>query len=75
MNIGMERPLRLEPNEPNHIQIIVDDTIMTIYVNGVALNARVYRHFGDSLEVFVTDGALKLSSTRIARGLKKERDN
>ena len=75
MNIGMERPLRLEPNEPNHIQIIVDDTIMTIYVNGVALNARVYRHFGDSLEVFVTDGALKLSNTRIARGLKKERDN
>lgn len=75
MNIGMERPLRLESDSPIHVRIIVDDTIMTIYVNGVALNARVYRHFGDSLEAFVSDGTLHLSNIRIARGLKEEGNN
>ena len=43
MNIGLERPIELVAGREYHIQLIVDDTIATLYVNGVALNARMYR--------------------------------
>ena len=49
---------------------IVDDTIATIYVNGVALNARMYQKPGESLAFNVTDGRLKIKNVTIARGLK-----
>ena len=35
-NIGLERPIRLEAGKKYHIQMILDDTIATIYVDGVA---------------------------------------
>ena len=39
-NIGLERPIDLIPGKKYNIRMIVDDTIATIYVDGVALNAR-----------------------------------
>lgn len=69
MNIGLERPIELNPGETYHIQIIFDDDIATLYVNGVALNTRAYEKPGDSLGIFVTDGTLEVRNASVARGL------
>ena len=45
-NIGLERPIDLIPGKKYNIHMIVDDTIATIYVDGVALNARAYKRPG-----------------------------
>lgn len=71
MNIGLERPIRLEPDTVYHMQLVVDDTIATLYVDGVALNARVYRHYGDGLSMFVTEGSIKVSGISISNTLKE----
>ena len=71
MNIGLERPIELVAGREYHIQLIVDDTIATLYVNGVALNARMYQHPGDALSMFVTDGTLTVTNATISRGLKE----
>lgn len=70
MNIGLERPITLNPGENYHVQMILDDTIVTLYVNGVALNSRIYEKPGDALSVFVTDGTLELKNVSIAKGLR-----
>jgi beta-fructofuranosidase len=62
MNKGLERPLLLEANRLYHIQIIVDDTIATLYVDGVALNTRLYAKAGQALAVYIVDGTLTLES-------------
>lgn len=69
MNIGLERPITLAAEETCHFQLILDDTIATLYVNGVALNVRMYEKPGDSLSFFATDGTVKLKNISIARGL------
>ena len=56
MNIGLERPIGLEAGHTYHIRLVVDDTIGTLYVDGVALNVRMYERPGESLGVFATDG-------------------
>ncbi|MCO6559292.1 MAG: DUF4975 domain-containing protein [Bifidobacterium sp.] len=71
MNIGVERPIALEAGRTYHIQVVVDDTIATIYVDGVALNARMYQKPGDDLSMFVTDGSLKIANASVARGIKE----
>jgi len=70
MNRGLERPMRLEANRKYNIQIIVDDTIATIYVDGVALNARMYAKAGQALAIYVVDGKLTLEGAVIESGLK-----
>ena len=69
MNIGLERPITLGAGETYHVQMILDDTIVTLYVNGVALNSRIYEKPGDALSVFVTDGTMEIRNISIARGL------
>ncbi|WEV73909.1 glycoside hydrolase family 32 protein [Bifidobacterium sp. ESL0798] len=71
MNIGVERPIQLEAGKTYHVQVVVDDTIATIYVDGVALNARMYQKPGDDLTMFVTDGSLKITNASVARGIKE----
>ncbi|WEV58909.1 glycoside hydrolase family 32 protein [Bifidobacterium sp. ESL0728] len=71
MNIGVERPIQFEAGKTYHIQVVVDDTIATIYVDGVALNARMYQKPGDDLSMFVTDGSLKITNASVARGIKE----
>lgn len=51
--------------------MIVDDTIATIYVDGVALNARAYKRPGESLSLFVSEGSLKVTNCKVTTGLKK----
>ena len=50
--------------------MILDDTIATIYVDGVALNSRFYQKFGQSLGLFVTDGTLTVKNAGLSRTLK-----
>ena len=70
-NMGLERPIRLEAEKTYHIQIIADDSIATLYVDGIALNTRMYGHFGDGICISVVDGAAEFSGMSIARELKK----
>ena len=67
-NIGLERPIRLEAGKKYHIQS--DDTIATIYVDGVALNTRFYQKFGQSLSLFVTDGTLTVTNAGLSKTIK-----
>ena len=69
-NIGLERPLKLIPGKKYNIRMIVDDTIATIYVDGVALNARAYKKPGETLSLFASEGTLKVSNCSVVKGLK-----
>lgn len=70
MNKGLERPLQLEAGQTHRIQLIVDGTIATLYVDGVALNARMYAKAGESLAIYVVDGTLSVEHAALATNLK-----
>lgn len=70
MNKGLDRPIQLNAGENYNIRLIVDDTIATLYVNGVALNTRMYKRPGTSLGLYVVDGTLTISNATVAKGLK-----
>lgn len=67
MNLGLERPIALEPGTTYHVKLILDETIATLYVNGVALNTRLYECPGDSLSVFAENGKITVKNISIAR--------
>jgi beta-fructofuranosidase len=48
----------------------VDDTIATLYVDGVALNTRLYAKAGQALAVYVVDGTLTVENAVLAAGLQ-----
>ena len=48
MNRRLERPVRLAPMQKYRLQVICDDTIATIYIDGVALNTRMYARPGQA---------------------------
>lgn len=70
MNRGLERPIHLEANRPYRLQIIADDTIATIYLDGVALNTRMYAKAGQALTLYGVDGALTVEDAAIETELK-----
>ena len=65
-NIGLERPIVLNAGEEYHIQLIVDNDIATLYVNGTALNVRLCDRPGNAFSITVTDGAIKTRGTKIS---------
>lgn len=65
-NMGLERPIAIEPGKKMHIQIIVDDSIATLYVDGVALNTRLYMHPGAGICVSVVDGSAHFTNMSLA---------
>ena len=65
-NMGLERLIRLVPGKKYHVQIIVDDTIATLYVDGVALNTRMYTNSGEGICLGVTDGSAVFENQSIA---------
>ncbi|MBS4206584.1 GH32 C-terminal domain-containing protein [Bacillus sp. FJAT-50079] len=67
---GLERLIQLKGNKEYNIQIIVDGTIATLYVDGVALNVRMYSKPGSSLGIHVVDGDLEIKNTSIEKSLK-----
>jgi len=70
MNKGLERPLRLVADRTYRIQIIVDGSIATLYVEGVALNTRIYAKAGQALAIYVVDGKLRVENGLLETGLK-----
>lgn len=71
MNKGLERPIYLDVNKEYNLRLIVDDTISTLYIDGVALNARIYKKFGDAIALTVTYGAITTSNTTISKTLNR----
>jgi beta-fructofuranosidase len=70
MNRGLERPIRLEAKRKYKLQIICDDTIATIYIDGIGLNTRMYAKAGQALAVYVVDGRLNLEDAVLETGLR-----
>ena len=56
----------LDSGKKYHVQIIVDDTIATLYVDGVALNTRMYTNSGEGICLGVTDGSAVFENQSIA---------
>ena len=65
-NMGLECLIRLVAGRKYHVQIIVDDTIATLYVDGVALNTRMYTNSGEGICLGVTDGSAVFENQSIA---------
>ena len=59
----------MEAGKKYNIRIIVDDTIATIYVDGVALNARVYTKPGNDIGIFVSEGDVCVENCSISSKL------
>lgn len=72
MDKGLWRPVWLESGRSYHLQLIVDDNILVLYLDGTALTTRVCEKFGYSLAVTVTNGELKLSNIALAKGLREQ---
>lgn len=54
----MERPVQLSPDQPVHIRVIVEDSIILAYVNDeVALSTRGYEHQSGNYGLFVSEGS------------------
>nr|WP_272944073.1 family 43 glycosylhydrolase [Actinopolymorpha alba] len=70
-NKGLERPITLTPERDYTITVIVDNSIATLYVDGVALNARAYDRPGRTIALDVIDGALEISRAEIRKGLRQ----
>ncbi len=69
-NKGLDRPLALRSGTDYTLELIVDDTIATVYIDGVALNSRMYSKAGTSLAVQVVDGELAIDDASVQRGLR-----
>ncbi|MGW0229261.1 glycosyl hydrolase family 32 [Actinopolymorpha singaporensis] len=65
-NRGSERPFTVEPGRGYDIDVVVDGTIATLYVDGVALNVRAYDRPGRYLSVDVVDGTVTLARAELA---------
>ena len=65
-NLGLERPIELNPKEQYQIRFIVDHDIAVLYVNGIALSSRICSRPGNFISFTVTDGELKAEHIRMS---------
>ena len=65
-NNGLSRPIQLEAHKEYSIRLICDDTISVLYINGVALSARMYETLKRSLSLFAENGTLSVSNISLA---------
>lgn len=68
-NRGLSRPFALEAGDGCEVEVVVDDTIATLYVDGVALNVRMYDKPGAKLGLSVIDGSATIESAELITGL------
>lgn len=59
---GLERECHLESGKTYHVQLIVDDDMSVLYVDGVALSARMYAKPGKAISISVTEGNLRVDN-------------
>ena len=67
---GLERPIHLEAGRKYHARLIVDDSIVIMYIDGVSLIARMHAKAGCDLSAYVIDGSLKIENITIAKSLR-----
>lgn len=68
---GLERPVQLVPGTQYNLMLIVDEEICVLYVNGVALSARMYNKPGKSIVVYVNNGEVEILSARLYQNIMK----
>lgn len=74
-NKGLDRPIGLAPDTDHHITLLVDDTIATLYVDGVALSARGYTRPGRGIAMQALGGTLEVLDATIAHPRTVEVDH
>jgi beta-fructofuranosidase len=67
---GLNRPLHLEANEAYNLKLVGDGSLLTLYIEGTALNVRGYTSFGSGVTVAVNDGAIKVTDIRYSDKLE-----
>ena len=70
-NKGLTRPVWLKPDQVYTLQVIVDDDIATLYIDGVALNTRMYNCKGNAISLYMVDGTLEVLSASISTDIKR----
>ncbi|BBM18411.1 beta-fructofuranosidase [Enterococcus avium] len=56
MNIGLERKIALFPDTDYKAEVLIDDTIAVITIDGITLSCRVEKNNADAFSVAVIDG-------------------
>ena len=69
MNRGLDRPLD-NMAETHHASLIVDDDIAVLYIDGIALNARMAEKPGREIKFYVQNGELEVSNIKYCEVLK-----
>ena len=67
MSKGLERPINLKAGIEYELKLIVDDDIAVLYIDGIALTARMYNKPGMLLSLSVTNGSLYTKNMKIGR--------
>ncbi|WP_337970258.1 hypothetical protein [Virgibacillus salexigens] len=70
MNKGLDRPLKLKAETEYNLKLIVDGTIFTLYIDGVALNVRGYKELGTGLAIAVNEGQLEFKNIKYSSEMK-----
>lgn len=65
-NRGLERPFDFSPGTEHNLQLVLDDDLVTIYVDDVALNSRACSPTGKALAVQVVDGSVSFGPSRLS---------
>lgn len=69
-NRGLERPVTWQANQEYAFEVIVDGDIATMYVDGVALNARLTDSPGPAIVLSTVDGTVDFDGVSLSRGLR-----
>lgn len=62
--VEMERPLSPFTRDRFHVDVLVDDTVLVVYVDGIALGTRMFDRGGGSIGLFVDDGSARFLNVR-----------
>lgn len=76
-NRDLDRPLKLIAGKENHLTIIVDNDVCMLYVDGMALSARMCEKPGTALTLYVHGGTMNVKDIRFYDNIhqKTGRDN
>lgn len=67
LNKGMAQSVSLIPGKKYPVTVLVQDDISVLYVDGVAISARMKEKPGDELKFYVESGKLAVSEITLDR--------